>query len=132
MHAAGQTGPDLPRPLVVGKIVDGQLGLVVRGVGNYTHTRPESQRQQIEQALRRWPASLAHACKGPCGFGRAIAFVITAVDVSKIAPAFGTAPHTTCLRRLGERIRKPQRLVGKPSAVGGWRSGAGLTPGTPG
>ena len=25
---------------------------------NYTHTRPETQRQQIEQALRRWPASL--------------------------------------------------------------------------
>jgi integrase len=29
--------------------------------GNYTHTRPETQRQQIEQALRRWPASLAYA-----------------------------------------------------------------------
>lgn len=29
--------------------------------GNYTHTRPETQRQQIEQALRRWPASLQYA-----------------------------------------------------------------------
>jgi hypothetical protein len=29
--------------------------------GHYTHTRPETQRQQIEQALRRWPASLAYA-----------------------------------------------------------------------
>ncbi|MBM4073123.1 MAG: hypothetical protein FJ271_29995 [Planctomycetes bacterium] len=29
--------------------------------GNYTHTRPETQRQQIEQALRRWPASLRYA-----------------------------------------------------------------------
>jgi len=28
---------------------------------NYTHTRPETQRQQIEQALRRWPAALAYA-----------------------------------------------------------------------
>ena len=27
--------------------------------GNYTHTRPETQRHQIEQALRLWPASLA-------------------------------------------------------------------------
>jgi integrase len=26
--------------------------------GNYTHTRAETQRRQIEQALRRWPASL--------------------------------------------------------------------------
>ena len=26
-----------------------------------THTRPETQRQQIEQALRRWPASLLYA-----------------------------------------------------------------------
>ena len=25
---------------------------------NYTHTRPETQKNQIEQALRRWPASL--------------------------------------------------------------------------
>jgi len=29
--------------------------------GNYTHTRPETQRQQIELALRRWPASLQYA-----------------------------------------------------------------------
>jgi integrase len=29
--------------------------------GNYTHTRPETQRQQIEQALRRWPESLRYA-----------------------------------------------------------------------
>lgn len=28
---------------------------------NYTHTRPETQRQQIEQALRRWTTSLACA-----------------------------------------------------------------------
>jgi integrase len=28
---------------------------------NYTHTRPETQRQQIEQALRQWPASLQFA-----------------------------------------------------------------------
>jgi integrase len=28
---------------------------------NYTHTRPETQRQQIEAALRNWPKSLAHA-----------------------------------------------------------------------
>ena len=35
-----------------------------KGLGmtaNYTHTRPETQRQQIEQALRRWPLSLAYA-----------------------------------------------------------------------
>jgi integrase len=32
---------------------------------NYTHTRPETLRQQIEQALRRWPESLA------CGLNRA-------------------------------------------------------------
>jgi len=29
--------------------------------GNYTHTRPETQRQQIEQALRRWSAPLLYA-----------------------------------------------------------------------
>jgi hypothetical protein len=29
--------------------------------GNYAHTRPETQRQQIGQALRGWPASLAYA-----------------------------------------------------------------------
>jgi integrase len=28
---------------------------------NYTHTRPETLRQQVEQALRRWPASLRYA-----------------------------------------------------------------------
>jgi hypothetical protein len=28
---------------------------------HYTHTRPETQRQQIEQALRRCPAALAFA-----------------------------------------------------------------------
>jgi hypothetical protein len=39
--------------------------------GKYTHTRPETQRQQIEQALRLWPASLRYAverlgrAKGP-------------------------------------------------------------------
>jgi hypothetical protein len=42
--------------------------------GNYTHTRPETQRQQIEQALRQWPASLRYAVErvgarksGACG-----------------------------------------------------------------
>jgi hypothetical protein len=29
--------------------------------GNYIHARPETQRQQIGQALRGWPASLAYA-----------------------------------------------------------------------
>jgi len=29
--------------------------------GNYTHTRPETLRAQIEQALRRWPKSLSYA-----------------------------------------------------------------------
>lgn len=29
--------------------------------GVYTHTRPETQRFQIEAALRRWPQSLALA-----------------------------------------------------------------------
>lgn len=29
--------------------------------GNYTHTRPETQKQQIEAALRKWPASLRFA-----------------------------------------------------------------------
>ncbi len=28
---------------------------------NYTHTRPETLRRQVEQALRRWPESLAYA-----------------------------------------------------------------------
>ncbi len=31
--------------------------------GNYTHTRPETQRQQIEDALRRWPLSLEIAAR---------------------------------------------------------------------
>lgn len=30
---------------------------------NYTHTRPETQRRQIEDALRRWPESLAFAAE---------------------------------------------------------------------
>jgi integrase len=32
----------------------------------YTHTRPETLRQQVEHALRAWPASLLHAL-GRCG-----------------------------------------------------------------
>jgi integrase len=32
--------------------------------GKYTHTRPKTQRRQIEQALRRCPASLRHAAEG--------------------------------------------------------------------
>src|SRR5262249_6247915 len=35
----------------------GGLGMTA----NYTHTRPQTQRQQIEQALRRWPESLRYA-----------------------------------------------------------------------
>jgi hypothetical protein len=35
----------------------GGLGMTAR----YTHTRPETQRRQIEQALRRWPLSLSLA-----------------------------------------------------------------------
>jgi integrase len=35
----------------------GGLGMTA----NYTHTRPETQRQQVEQALRRWPDSLQYA-----------------------------------------------------------------------
>jgi hypothetical protein len=31
--------------------------------GHYSHTRPETQRAQIEQALRLWPASLELARK---------------------------------------------------------------------
>ena len=31
--------------------------------GNYTHTRPETQREQIERALRQWPESLEYAVK---------------------------------------------------------------------
>jgi len=27
---------------------------------NYTHTRPETLRQQVEQALRRWPETLEY------------------------------------------------------------------------
>jgi integrase len=34
---------------------------------NYTHTRPETLRQQVEQALRRWPESLRHAVERVCG-----------------------------------------------------------------
>ena len=34
---------------------------------NYTHTRPETQRQQIEQALRQWPLSLAYAMERRSG-----------------------------------------------------------------
>jgi hypothetical protein len=37
--------------------------------GNYTHTRPETQRRQIEQALRLWPASLHHAIERGAGAG---------------------------------------------------------------
>jgi integrase len=37
---------------------------------NYTHTRRETQRQQIEQALRRWPESLLYAMER-CGLGEA-------------------------------------------------------------
>jgi integrase len=37
--------------------------------GNYTHTRPETQREQIEQALRRWPGSLLYALERTRGSG---------------------------------------------------------------
>ncbi len=29
--------------------------------GSYTHTRPETLREQVEMALRRWPASPRYA-----------------------------------------------------------------------
>jgi integrase len=38
--------------------------------GNYTHTRPETQRQQIEQALRRWPEVLRYAMERVAENGR--------------------------------------------------------------
>jgi integrase len=44
-----------------------------KGLGmttNYTHTRPETQREQIEQALRRWPHSLTYALGRIEGQGR--------------------------------------------------------------
>jgi hypothetical protein len=34
---------------------------------NHTHTRPETQLPQIEQALRRWPESLRHAVERIAG-----------------------------------------------------------------
>jgi integrase len=59
----------LVRQLTLGHKPTAQTGLGM--TGHYTHTRPETQRQQIEQALRRWPRSLevasafvkgAHSC----------------------------------------------------------------------
>lgn len=45
----------LIRQLTLGhQVTAGGLGMTA----NYTHTRPETHKQQIEQALRRWPASL--------------------------------------------------------------------------
>ena len=35
--------------------------------GNYTHTRPETQRQQIETAILRWPESLRYAIQRTSG-----------------------------------------------------------------
>jgi hypothetical protein len=37
--------------------VNSGLGMTAK----YTHTRPETLRQQVEQALRRWPESLKYA-----------------------------------------------------------------------
>jgi integrase len=46
----------------------GGLGMTA----HYTHTRPETQRRQVEQALRRWPGSLCYALErvGAEGPGR--------------------------------------------------------------
>ena len=38
-------------------MLNGGLGMTA----NYTHTRPETRREQVERALRLWPASLTHA-----------------------------------------------------------------------
>jgi hypothetical protein len=35
----------------------------------YTHTRPTTQKEQIERALRQWPASLALASEWSAGNG---------------------------------------------------------------
>ena len=49
----------LIRQLTLGHTPTSGTGLGM--TANYTHTRPETLRHQIEQALRRWPASLAYA-----------------------------------------------------------------------
>jgi integrase len=41
--------------------------------GKYTHTRPETLREQVEQALRRWPASLQWAMEWAGAIGGSIA-----------------------------------------------------------
>ena len=43
--------------------LNGGLGMTA----NYTHTRPETRKDQVEQALRRWPASLALAAEPIAG-----------------------------------------------------------------
>ena len=79
MRALGQAGIDLPE--VVAAFVrhaapgrergpahppagDGAPADRGNGLGmtaNYTHTRPETMREQVERAMRRWPAVLAYA-----------------------------------------------------------------------
>jgi integrase len=46
----------LVRQVTLGHTPTTRTGLGM--TGHYTHTRPETQRLQIEQALRRWPQSL--------------------------------------------------------------------------
>ncbi|NMG22959.1 tyrosine-type recombinase/integrase [Brasilonema bromeliae] len=41
------------------------LGAGLGMTAHYTHTRPETRREQVERALRRWPASLAYAAGRP-------------------------------------------------------------------
>jgi len=61
----------LIRQLTLGHATTSSGGLGM--TANYTHTRPETQKHQIEQALRRWPASLklAHSFSGSVAQGGA-------------------------------------------------------------
>ena len=51
----------LVRQITLGHKPTSNAGLGM--TAHYTHTRPETQRAQIEQALQRWPASLALAAR---------------------------------------------------------------------
>jgi integrase len=81
--------------------------------GKYTHTRPETLREQVEQALRRWPESLRyatgavvyaaevnHVSRGPSAAGHVVG---AAQHFDRPHAVLGQSPRRGCHRRTALR-----------------------------
>jgi integrase len=76
----------LIRQLTLGHRAAGNAHGALGMTGVYTHTRPETQRAQIEAALRRWPQSLAYAAEWVATADRQAATINPISDQPPAAP----------------------------------------------